>query len=104
MQDLGHGHRHRHGAQPIPANQPSDLKDTMPLSDLLTGQEAVLAEVHAGRGLQHRLAEMGLRVGVRFRVLSRGRKGPFILSMQDTRLMLGQGMAHCVMARVINKD
>jgi len=66
----------------------------MPLVLVSPGQEVILAGVHGGRGLQHRLAEMGLTTGVRFRVLARGRPGPFIISVKGSRLMLGHGMVH----------
>ena len=48
-------------------------------------------------GVQHRLAEMGLRAGVRLTVAGGGRGGPLILAIGDTRLVLGQGLGHRVM-------
>ena len=66
----------------------------MPLMLTSEGQEVVLAGVHGGRNLSHRLAEMGLLPGVRFRILARGRPGPFIILLKDSRLMLGHGMVH----------
>ena len=68
----------------------------IPLADALTGQELVLAEINDHRRLQHRLAELGLRPGVRIKIISRGRPGPFIIAIHDTRLVLGQGMAKTV--------
>ncbi|MHC4981958.1 MAG: FeoA family protein [Planctomycetota bacterium] len=66
----------------------------VPLTLASVGQEVVLAGVCGGRGLQHRLAEMGLTPGVRFRVLTKASPGPFIVSVKGTRLMLGWGMVH----------
>ena len=66
----------------------------MPLALASKGQEVVLASVHGGRGLQHRLAEMGLTPGVRFKVIAKGRPGPFIVLLRDSRLILGHGMVH----------
>jgi Fe2+ transport system protein FeoA len=68
----------------------------MPLASAVTGQVVRLASVSGGRGLQLRLAEMGLVPGVRFRVIARGAPGPFIISVKDTRMVLGHGMAHRV--------
>jgi Fe2+ transport system protein FeoA len=55
--------------------------------------------MHGGHEFQHRMAEMGLLPGVRFRVISHARYGPIIISVKDTRLMLGRGMARRVMVR-----
>lgn len=68
------------------------------LSQSLTGQELIVAEINDHRRLQHRLAELGLRPGVRIKVVSRGCPGPFIVAVHDSRLVLGQGMAEKVMA------
>jgi len=58
----------------------------------LIGQEVQLAEIRGGRGLTHRLAEMGLFPGVRMRIVSNNHFGPFIVSVRESRLMLGRGM------------
>jgi len=68
----------------------------MPLALASTGQEVKLASVRGGRGLQHRLAEMGLAPGARFRIVAKGNPGPFIISVKDTRLVLGHAMVHRV--------
>jgi len=69
----------------------------MPLMMTATGEEVVLASVDGGRGLLHRLAEMGLTPGVRFRIMSKGRPGPFIISLKDSRFVLGRGMVHRIL-------
>jgi len=71
----------------------------IPLEQASIGQEVVLCRVAGGHGLLHRLAELGLRPGARFSVLSRGRPGPFIVTMRHTRLVLGQGLVHRMMVR-----
>lgn len=71
----------------------------MPLALAVVGQEVVLASVAGGRGLVHRLAEMGLGPGARFRVLARGRPGPFIIGLGAGRLILGRGMVHRIRVR-----
>lgn len=68
----------------------------IPLEQARLGQEVVLADVQATPALQHRLAEMGLRAGVRLTVTGGGKGGPIILAIGDTRLVLGQGLGHCV--------
>ena len=63
------------------------------------GQEVQFVGARGGRHLQHRLAEMGLTPGARFRILARGSPGPFIILLKDTRLMLGHGMVLRVQVR-----
>ncbi len=74
--------------------QAPDGGATMPLSMAAIGQEVVLACVHGGQGLVRRLTEMGLRPGVRFRIMAKNHPGPVIVSLKDSRLVLGYGMAH----------
>ena len=73
----------------------------MPLAMALVGQTVSFAGVRGGgRGLRHRLAEMGLVPGEKMEVLNRGR-GPFIVSVKGTRLLLGRGMADRVLVRPV---
>ena len=71
----------------------------MPLAAAVVGQRVILSSVTGGRHLLLRLAEMGLRPGARFEVLSKGSPGPFIVLMNDSRLVLGQGMVGRMMVR-----
>ena len=71
----------------------------MPLAIASIGQEVEFVAVQGGRRLQLRLAEVGFRPGVRFRVLARGRPGPFIICLNDTRMMLGHGMVPRILVR-----
>ena len=66
----------------------------MPLDLAVIGQEVILAEVRGGRGFTHRLAEMGLTPGTRFRIQNKGRPGPFIITVRDARMVLGHGAIH----------
>ena len=66
----------------------------MSLTMASAGDELVLVSVGKGRDLPHRLAELGLTPGVRFRVIASGRPGPFIICVKDSRLVLGRGMVH----------
>ncbi|MDD3730840.1 MAG: FeoA family protein [candidate division Zixibacteria bacterium] len=66
----------------------------MPLSMVAARKKVKLLTVNAGRGLKARLANMGLVPGVELEVISNSRRGPFIVAMKETRLLLGRGMAH----------
>jgi len=84
---------------PSPHSKPEGPA-VMPLSQALPGQEVVLVSVDGGRGLQRRLAEMGLLGGSRLRVLSAGR-GPIVVGVNQTRLVLGRGMVGRIMVRAV---
>ncbi len=78
-----------------PNNQPA-----MPLAVANVGEEVALAGINGGDRLVHRLAEMGLIPGARFKIISKGQPGPFIILVKETRLVLGRGMIHAVTVRV----
>jgi len=63
------------------------------LSSVTVGRKVRLQEIHAGRALQSHLTALGLIPGVEFEVIRNSNSGPFIISVKDTRLMLGRGMA-----------
>ncbi|MCK4276826.1 MAG: ferrous iron transport protein A [Phycisphaerae bacterium] len=79
--------------------RPPDRGSAVPLAVVATGQEVEFVCARAGRGLQHRLAEMGIRPGVRFTVLGRDHPGPLIISLKNARFVLGRGMVHRIMVR-----
>lgn len=64
----------------------------VPLSLIDSGRKARLHAICAGRGLTARLASMGLVPGVEVEVISRSTRGPFVVSVKGTRLILGRGM------------
>jgi len=67
---------------------------TMPLTMVGLGQPVRLAGVDAGQGLQRRLVSMGLVPGAVLEVLSSSVGGPVVVAVNQTRIMLGRGMAH----------
>ncbi|HET6427969.1 MAG TPA: FeoA family protein [Phycisphaerae bacterium] len=69
----------------------STSRPRMPLAMALVGQTVRFISARGGRGLSHRLAEMGLTPGETLEVLNRG-PGPFIVNVRGTRLILGHGM------------
>ncbi len=72
---------------------------TMPLAMTLVGQTVTFAGVrNAGRGLTHRLAEMGLAPGENLEIINRG-PGPFIVSVKGSKFVLGRGMVHRILVR-----
>lgn len=71
----------------------------IPLSKIRSGRTVKLASVKAGRGLNSRLAAMGLLPNVQITVVNNGHPGPFVVSVKGSRMMLGRGMADKIMVR-----
>ena len=69
----------------------------MPLAIVQVGRRVRLVAVDAGRGLQGRLAAMGLVPGVEIEVLRNSMHGPFLIAVKGSRIMLGRGMAQKIM-------
>ncbi len=80
-------------------NKPPIGSGLLPLSMLTPGTEATLVDVRGGAGVRRHLAEMGLVPGVRVRLLNGDIRGPVVVAVGDTRLMLGRGMAHKILVR-----
>jgi len=51
----------------------------------------------AGDGLTARLAAMGLLPGAEIEVLSNSNRGPFIVAVKGTRVVLGRGVAQKIL-------
>jgi len=68
------------------------MMQTMPLSFLPPGTEAVVTGIRAGCGLHHRLAAMGIYPDSRLSVVCSDR-GSLIVAVGGTRYALSRGMA-----------
>ena len=73
--------------------------DLLPLELLHAGQWADVADVAGEPGWVSRLAEMGVRIGSRLRVLQAG--SPCLLQVGDCRLSLRGDLAMQIMVRPI---
>jgi len=69
----------------------------MPLIMLPEGAQASVVEVHGGRGLCRRLAEMGFNVGDEVRMIKNHRPGPVVVEVKDSRVALGRGVTMKIM-------
>ena len=70
----------------------------IPLSQLPTGHEGCIGEVHGACDLVHRLREIGLYDGARVQMIRPG--SPCIIRLQGQRLGLRTDECACVMVRV----
>lgn len=74
-----------------------EQKQVRPLSTVKAGEKVRLASIKAGRGLNSRLASMGLVPNVEITVVNNSAPGPFVISVKNSKMMLGRGMAHKIM-------
>ena len=75
------------------------LKKPFPLSMAKAGETVKLAGINAGQALKSRLTAMGLVPGVEITVINNSHPGPFVISVKDSKMMLGRGMAHKIVVR-----
>jgi ferrous iron transport protein A len=69
----------------------------IPLSMVSPGEEGRLVAIYGGQRLRKRLADLGLNLGTTLKVVQAGMIGPLIVAVNDSRLVLGRGMAHKIM-------
>ena len=65
---------------------------TFLLSAAALGETVRLVKIDAGKKLTHRLTELGLTPGVEL-MLVHDSGGPLLLSVRDSRVAIGRGMA-----------
>jgi ferrous iron transport protein A len=69
------------------------------LSAVRAGETVRLVRVEAGRGLNSRLASMGLVPDAQIRVVSNGHPGPFVVVVKEAKMMLGHGVDHKILVK-----
>ncbi len=65
-----------------------------PLSVVKAGEKVRLVYVDAGHGLRGRLMALGLVPGTILTIINNDQPGPFVISVKNTKVMLGRGMAN----------
>ncbi|MBW1973037.1 MAG: ferrous iron transport protein A [Deltaproteobacteria bacterium] len=73
-----------------------------PLSMAPQGEKLKIVSLGGGRGLRARLSSMGLAVGSEIEVIRKGRPGPFIIRIKETRIAIGMGLAAKIMVSTSN--
>jgi len=66
---------------------------TMPLTKIKEGLKAKLLTIEGGRQMRTRLAALGLLPGTEIEVIQNSGKGPFVVSVRGSRIVIGRGMA-----------
>jgi ferrous iron transport protein A len=75
-------------------------KNVVPLSDLPVGQRLKLVHIDGGRQLKQRLLALGISEGGELRLVQR-RDGGVVLAQGGSRVALGHGIAHRLLAEVL---
>jgi ferrous iron transport protein A len=81
-----------------------EQKEIKPLSKIRSGEKATIVAIEAGRGLNNRLASMGLVSDVEITVVSNSHPGPFVINVKGSKVMLGRGMANKIMVSRFNNE
>lgn len=69
----------------------------MPLTMVKAGERVHLVAIASGRELQARLAALGLTPGIEIEVIRNAGRGPCVIGVRGSRVMLGRGMAQRIM-------
>lgn len=67
-----------------------------PLTMTRIGEEVRLEKITGGNGMNTRLAALGLTPGIDLCVVQDA-GGPVLISVRDSRIAIGRGMAHKIM-------
>ncbi len=78
-------------------------KGVFPLAMSASGEKVRLVSISGGEGLMHRLTALGLTPGVELSIVQDS-GGPLVISVRDSRIALGRGMAHKVMVSLVNNQ
>ena len=73
----------------------------IPLGFLEVGQHAIIKTISGGRGLQTKLGEMGFILGLEVYNVRNDGSGPLVVSVMDSRIALGRGMAQKIIVEEI---
>jgi len=75
-----------------------------PLLLAATGERVRVLAVGGGRGMDRKLADLGLAPGCEVTIISRDTGGQMVIARDDMRLALGTGIAHRVLVTRIEED
>ena len=75
------------------------MTDMAMLTAVQPGRKMRVSAIESGPALKARLAAMGLLPGVEVEVIGRPTRGPVIVSVMGSRLVLGRGMAEKIAVR-----
>ena len=71
----------------------------MPLSMASADKTLEIVGFRGGFGMQRRLADLGMNIGMEISVVSTHRRGPLVVLMKGSRFAIGRGIAHHVLVK-----
>ena len=79
------------------------MNDTCLLSELKTGENAVVQDLQGVYSFRSRLAALGFTPGAKITMVQNLGHGPMIVSLRDTRIALGRGEAQKILINFTGK-
>ncbi len=78
-------------------------KEELFLTKVKEGHTAIFASAEGGQSVRKKLRDMGLKEGMKFRVLHSHGKSSCIIRVGHTRLVIGHGMAQKIKVKEIGE-
>jgi len=67
------------------------------LAEINKGEKVTIKTLAGGKSFKEKLVNLGLLPGVEIEVVSTTPKGPFILKIRDSKIVLGYGMVQKIL-------
>jgi Fe2+ transport system protein FeoA len=77
--------------------------EIFPLALTAAGEKVRLERIQGGESLTHRLTALGLTPGVELSIIQDS-GGPLLISVRDSRIALGRGMAHKLLVSLVGSS
>ncbi len=92
-----------HTEDPLGGGVPKSTRPrAFPLALAQEGEHVRISGVKAGKGLNHRLRELGLPVGTDVTIRQRNSSGGMVVARDSLRIALGAGLAHKVVVTLMD--
>ena len=74
------------------------------LTDLKTGQSAIVKDILGGSGAIHRIESLGIRIGKKItKVSGHFWRGPVTVKIDKAKVAIGWGMAHKIIVEAMDE-
>jgi ferrous iron transport protein A len=73
--------------------------DILPITMVADKKDVIVVSIEGGWGFRKKLTDMGLKEGMKVKILQSHRPGPCVVLSGNTRLALGYGMAHKILVK-----
>ena len=76
------------------------IHKTFPVAMLSEGEKARIVSIEGGAGVRKKLTDLGILPGKFIQVAHGSGRGPRVLVVDDTKVMVGQGMLHKIIVEL----